>query len=364
MTDDVMTPGGKESPTIGEVLDGEDITQLSDGEFDIRALKKYEHTTELEECCREAATELADKPYHGFVSHAQVMGRAMELLRQKYDLNAPKGWVPVLRTLRTSGRPVRGVDKIDESGVEEISERTRGGKEPHPEEVLTSSRSIFRRIDAHSDGALRKAATRDPELMAQLVRHAQKLGVPTDYKQGLEFIVAIIAQLKQYNLPIAPSLIEMRLALARRVYTRENVIQHLFDPPSFLGFFLDASPALKNGGVKEQLRNAIDSDPDLVAASYDQLCKLGRPSTYFESADFLDALISKVKKPVPEAVQLTRDELFRRGQSSVFWRIVKADPATDDAAIATASRIPLDQLGKFAENEGWKKQGDKWIRVA
>ena len=88
---------------IKEVLDSPDAMTVSDWEFIPSYMDRYSHWDELRECCELALAEMAEEPYLGHVSNAKVMGRAMELLRKKYRLDAPRGWVIVLRKLRASG---------------------------------------------------------------------------------------------------------------------------------------------------------------------------------------------------------------------------------------------------------------------
>ncbi len=90
-------PGVK---TIGEALAAGGIAEISDGEFNLTFLQSYPQRPQLKECCRWAFEELAKEPYRGRLSCARVMGRAMELLREIYGCNAPRGWVPVMRRLR------------------------------------------------------------------------------------------------------------------------------------------------------------------------------------------------------------------------------------------------------------------------
>jgi len=92
-------PGVK---TIGEALAGGGITEISDGEFNLTYLARYPQRPQLEESCRRAYEELAEEPYRGRESCARVMGRAMELLREIYSCNTPRGWVPVMRRLRAA----------------------------------------------------------------------------------------------------------------------------------------------------------------------------------------------------------------------------------------------------------------------
>jgi hypothetical protein len=90
------------------VLADAGLSTISDGEFDVSYLAKYRYSRELDDCCRMAVKELAEEPYEGRTSCARVMGRAMELLRENHGLDAPRGWVPVLRTLRATESSVPG----------------------------------------------------------------------------------------------------------------------------------------------------------------------------------------------------------------------------------------------------------------
>jgi hypothetical protein len=74
------------------------LTEISDGVFEYKYLKSYEHGDELLECCLIALSEPAWRdPAHRMV-------RAMEMMRDQYGLNVPGGWVQVMRKLRAGGR--------------------------------------------------------------------------------------------------------------------------------------------------------------------------------------------------------------------------------------------------------------------
>jgi len=74
------------------------LTAISDGAFEYKYLKRYEHGDELLECCLIALSEPAWRdPAHRMV-------RAMEMMRDQYGLNVPGGWVQVMRKLRAGGR--------------------------------------------------------------------------------------------------------------------------------------------------------------------------------------------------------------------------------------------------------------------
>jgi hypothetical protein len=174
--------------TIGQVLGTytTDVGRLSDGEFDVTYLLKYRHQAWLENCCQSALQELWDEPYLGRVSNARVMGRAMELLRQEYGVNAPRGWYPAMKRLRgmvSSTVAVTDANRTDANDGECASE----GKYrfPKPEEVLTNS-ALFR--------VAREAATsleQQPEVRAKFIRLAAQIGVPETCPQSINFMAAL-----------------------------------------------------------------------------------------------------------------------------------------------------------------------------
>ncbi len=201
--------------TIGMVLAGTDIPELSDYEFDVRFLAKYRYRLELAECCYQATLELWSEPYLGRVSNARVMGRAMELLREKHGLDAPRGWVPVMRKLRASSAAANSAAGNHKSGCEYA-----GTPIPVPpaEEVLTSFYSAVHGIDR--DGRLLALAEQQPALKELLVRQARNRGVPTGWYTALPYMNAVLAELGD----AAPGImIELRNDLQARVdELREN----------------------------------------------------------------------------------------------------------------------------------------------
>ena len=87
--------------TIGDRFYGHpDVRNISDGEFRASWLKDYPDTTPLLDCCLLAVMELAERPYLGRKSNAQVMGLAMQLLRERHSVNAPHNWLPAMKRLR------------------------------------------------------------------------------------------------------------------------------------------------------------------------------------------------------------------------------------------------------------------------
>ncbi len=86
---------------------GEDVIRaVSDGEFNLAALKSYEYTGELADACREAIEEMQNQPFDGRTTCAKVMGRTMEILDDQ-SIKAPAGWLPILKALRADGGPAR-----------------------------------------------------------------------------------------------------------------------------------------------------------------------------------------------------------------------------------------------------------------
>jgi predicted house-cleaning noncanonical NTP pyrophosphatase (MazG superfamily) len=76
------------------------VREVSDGVFNTKYLSGYQYKDELYQCIQDAVEEMASQPYEGRVTNAAIMGRVMELLQKDYGHNAPKGWYPVMKTLR------------------------------------------------------------------------------------------------------------------------------------------------------------------------------------------------------------------------------------------------------------------------
>jgi len=74
------------------------LTQISDGFFEYKYLKRYEYGDELLECCLLSLSE----PGH-WRDPAHKMARAMDLMRDR-GLQVPGGWVLVMRALRERGK--------------------------------------------------------------------------------------------------------------------------------------------------------------------------------------------------------------------------------------------------------------------
>jgi hypothetical protein len=101
--------------TPGEVAAREDFCQLTNnaiiwtqihGDFKNAAKRAtftpYPHWAKLHECCRDAVREhsaLGDD-WIGDFSAAKLMHTAMQILKKRYDINAPRFWLPMIRQLR------------------------------------------------------------------------------------------------------------------------------------------------------------------------------------------------------------------------------------------------------------------------
>jgi hypothetical protein len=64
----------------------------------------YPHWSELYDCCKRVIKEhvALNREFSGDVTRARLMGDAMALLKAKYGKNAPKCWLPIMKSLRHS----------------------------------------------------------------------------------------------------------------------------------------------------------------------------------------------------------------------------------------------------------------------
>jgi hypothetical protein len=87
------------------------VQKISSGAFDTKFLSRYEHPHELLRCCAQALGESKGNPWR---DPAHGMARAMDLMRELYGLNVPKGWVPVMYDLRIRGNGVVATAEADD----------------------------------------------------------------------------------------------------------------------------------------------------------------------------------------------------------------------------------------------------------
>ena len=187
--------------------------------------------------------ELSEQPFVGRVSHAKVMGVAMERLREGYDVNAPRGWLPVMRILRSSSGSAAGGSSPALLGSSTI--RTAGqspaSPAPHEEEegtpesrwfkqraapcdVLTDVRSGLHFYDASLEPAdsLLTLAERKPPFKALLISLAENMGVPKDLPSALSYTEAVIAELRKQGEPVPEKLERICDDARRRIAVMEE----------------------------------------------------------------------------------------------------------------------------------------------
>ena len=174
------------------------VHAISDGEFNTKFLAYFGDTVELWDSCLRAITELSDEPFLGRLSSAKVMARAMELMREMHNLNAPRGWYPAIKRLRAhststpmSSRNEPGSSDCNASREEEEYNRWQRefdeGKIP-PADVLTDIRSGVRAIDCEAAERLNE----DPAMRDAFVRVAEQRRVPKGWgPEALDFLNAV-----------------------------------------------------------------------------------------------------------------------------------------------------------------------------
>ena len=75
------------------------FSNVSGGLYYTRLNTRYSYNHKLALCCAQAIRELGELPCT-LAARAAVMGRAMELLRERHGVNDPRGWYPVMKQLR------------------------------------------------------------------------------------------------------------------------------------------------------------------------------------------------------------------------------------------------------------------------
>lgn len=75
------------------------LREVSGGAFELCYSGRYSYSHRLAVCCAQAIREFAEFPCTPAI-RADIMGRAMELLREKHGVNAPRGWYPAMKQLR------------------------------------------------------------------------------------------------------------------------------------------------------------------------------------------------------------------------------------------------------------------------
>jgi hypothetical protein len=162
------------------------VGDLSDQEFDCTFLKSYAHTDELMWACNAALNDLRDTPFEGRKSRARVMGLAMERLRSVHKLEAPRGWLPAMKRLRTVSPEQRSL---------------------HGEENRNRLPILFC-IEAFSDQnqEMRKLIEQEPRLKELLDAVAEKIGTPNNYQELGWYLNAVMSCLR----PVPAGILRIR----------------------------------------------------------------------------------------------------------------------------------------------------------
>jgi hypothetical protein len=195
-----LKPRPKGDP-IGYVCDAlqrvSQIECLSDEEFDPEFLAHYQHRNELMWACNAAIHQLSEEPFEGRKSRARVMGLAMELLREAHKVDAPRGWLPAMKRLRTRSPELRSVVHRESNYQTE------------PCDVLTGEWLDF--VDPNH--CLRTLAMQKPELKELLVLAAERMGVPSCWLECRWYINAVMSCLR----PIPTAILNIKDELDRRM---------------------------------------------------------------------------------------------------------------------------------------------------
>jgi hypothetical protein len=210
-------PGKEHDISIGDYFhlaylsDREIVEVVSDGEFNLSCLEDYQYTEDLAEFCKRAIADCAKESFVGRFSCARVMGIAMASLREQYEADAPKGWLPVMKLLRKGG--LMRIDREEASLSDEfwIS----------PEEILTSPWSAMATSLLRTSWRLKESAEREPEFKALLIQMAVRLGVPKGWREALDYSSAVISELKRQNQLVPEPLLAIQVELELRVNGQE-----------------------------------------------------------------------------------------------------------------------------------------------
>jgi hypothetical protein len=179
-----------------------DIELLSDGEFNTSYLSTYAHSAELIDCCKEAIRVLAHRPFQGRRSLADLMGKAMELLRSDHELNAPRGWLPIIQKLRASPDADR-LTSISSTLYEALEEAANKiPDEKNPENIFDTWYSGIGAIDAQAAEELES----DPTIREIFVCVAKRHFVlPRCYMAGTWFMDEVEQEFKVRGIPFPPA---------------------------------------------------------------------------------------------------------------------------------------------------------------
>lgn len=163
--------------TVGDRFQGAEyapveelIHLISDGCFNTAALNKYEATHELDKACREALRQMGNDRFDGRKTCAAIMSRAMEILRLRHGLNAPRGWLPVLKELRAQAGPATAPKLV-----------------PPPKLTIAPAEVLTNTLSAFGEYRDRLQPFNDP-----LVEVAHYEGVPGNWRDAVRFLDCVI----------------------------------------------------------------------------------------------------------------------------------------------------------------------------
>jgi hypothetical protein len=147
------------------------IEAISDGSFNVAVLKSYPATQELDAACREALKQMGNNCFDGRKTCAAIMSRAMEILRLRHGLDAPRGWLPVLKELRAQGGPATAEPTTPPNVFKPVR------ADIQPEDVITDPRSALHffqeRLKPYAD---------------LLVETVETQGVPQSWQEAVTFL--------------------------------------------------------------------------------------------------------------------------------------------------------------------------------
>jgi hypothetical protein len=157
----------------------EQIVQLiSDARFNVEILAGYDSTDELEKSCRKAVQQMRKEKFSGLQTCAAAMDRAMTILKEDFGVNAPRGWLPVLKELRIEGGPATA-SKSKRQQLEENAVNILGPQSPLGFPDYKLRLKPFEQI---------------------LIETAKHQAVPADWIQGVDFLNQVIRQHPDTNL--------------------------------------------------------------------------------------------------------------------------------------------------------------------
>jgi hypothetical protein len=167
----------------------------------------------------------------------------MELLRKVHQLDAPGGWVPAMRQLRTVSPELRSA--IHKENNEPVP----------PSEVLTHHFSLIDSMD--NDRRLNTLVRRQPELKKLFIAVAERTGVPGGYVEGIWYLNAVISCVR----PVPTVIVEIRDKLRQRISELRSLGNKLPSEDDYRGYY----PRVPDPGLTES--------PDAETGEHEPQCR-------------------------------------------------------------------------------------------